>query len=177
MAKSEIIKLRSEEYASYYREYTEHVSEGNLGEVLNSDRSEISALFNALDEEKSLYRYADDKWSIKEILVHCLDTEIIFNARALMFARGEQNPILGYDHEAYVRQSRADEKKLEEIRAFWEVLRKTTIGLFSGFSDIELNRVGNANGNIMSVNSLVYIIPGHVLHHLGVIREKYGVEF
>lgn len=177
MENAEIIPLNNSEYAPYYIEYTEHVAQGTLEEVLRADWKELESLFANLAEEKSLYRYDDDKWSIKEMLVHCMDTEVIFNARALMFARGEQQPIPGYDHESYVRQSGADGRSLDEIKDTWNNLRKMTISLFSTFSDEELQRVGNANGNKMSVRSLIYIIPGHVLHHLGVIREKYGIDF
>lgn len=177
MKNAEIISLDSEEYASYYKEYTEHVPNGTLEEVLHSDLKERSNLFNILTEEKSLYRYASGKWSIKEMLVHCMDTEVIFNARALMFARGEQQSIPGYDHEAYVQESEADKRSLNEIEETWNLLRKTTIHLFSSFSDKQLKKRGKANDNKMTVRSLIYIIPGHVLHHLDVIREKYGIDF
>jgi len=177
MVNTEIIPLNPSEYASYYNEYIEHVEQGTLEDVLQSDWKELKPLFDNLTEEKSLYRYDDGKWSIKEMLVHCMDTEVIFHARALMFARGEQQPIPGYDHEAYVRQSGADRRSLDEIKETWSKLRKMTLTLFGTFSDEELQRIGNANGNKMSVRSLIYIIPGHVLHHLGVIREKYGVDF
>lgn len=177
MANAEIIPLIPSEYAPYYNEYTEHLDQGTLEDVLHSDWRELTALFDSLTEEKALSRYDQGKWSIKEMLVHCMDTEVIFNARALMFARGEQNPLPGYDHESYVRQSGADRRGLDEIRETWSNLRKTTLSLFGAFSDEELKKVGNANGNKMSVRSLIYIIPGHVLHHLGVIREKYGIDF
>jgi hypothetical protein len=177
MANAEIIPLIPSEYAPYYIEYTEHLDQGTLEDVLQSDWRELIALFDSLTEEKALYRYDQEKWSIKEMLVHCMDTEVIFNARALMFARGEQNPIPGYDHESYVRQSGADRRSLDEIRETWSNLRKMTLSLFGTFSDEELKKMGNANGNKMSVRSLIYIIPGHVLHHLGVLREKYGIDF
>jgi len=177
MSKTEIVPLNDDEFAPYYKEYTEHVPEGTLEEILKSDLVELRKLFGVLNEEQALYRYESGKWSIKEILVHCMDTEVIFNSRALMFARGERQPLPGYDHEAYVRESRANEKSLKEIEESWNLMRKTTQNLFSGFADDALNRVGNANGNKMSVKSLIYIIPGHVLHHLGVIREKYRIKF
>ncbi len=177
MQKSDLIELNPEEYEPYYREYTEHVISGTLVDIMSADRQELNALFDKLTDREALYRYAPGKWSIKEILVHCMDTEVIFNARALMFARGEKQAIPGYDHEAYVRNSRADEKTLNEIKESWNLLRKNTLNMFGGFNEAELKQLGNANGNKMSVRSLIYIIPGHVLHHLGVIRAKYGVDF
>jgi len=177
MQKSDLVELKPDEYAPYYREYTEHVTNGTLVDILNADRAELNALFENLTDRDAVYRYAPGKWSIKEILVHCMDTEVIFNARALMFARGEKQSIPGYDHESYVKNSRADEKPLDELSQSWNLLRKNTLNMFGGFNETELTRIGYANGNKMSVRSLIYIIPGHVLHHLGVIREKYQIDF
>lgn len=177
MRKSNLVELNPDEYAPYYREYTEHVTNGTLVDIMNADRAELNALFSRLSDQEALHRYAPGKWSIKEILVHCMDTEVIFNARALMFARGEEQAIPGYDHEAFVKNSRADKKSLDDLSKSWSLLRENTLNMFGGFNDTELKRMGNANGNKMSVRSLIYIIPGHVLHHLGVIREKYGIDF
>jgi len=177
MQKSNLIELNPDEYEPYYREYTEHVNSGTLIDIMSADRTELNALFKKLTDRKASFRYAPGKWSIKEILVHCMDTEVIFNARALMFARGDKQAIPGYDHEAYVMNSRADEKTLKEIKESWNLLRKSTLNMFGSFNEAELRQVGNANSYKMSVRSLIYIIPGHVLHHLGVIREKYGVDF
>ena len=126
--------------------------------------------------EKMLYhRYAEDKWSIKETLVHIIDDERIFAYRALRFARNEQNNLIGFDQDSYAIYSEADKRDLENIFDEYEAVRKSTIALFNGLPEDSLDRMGHGTGtfNNATVRALVYHIAGHEQHHFNLIKERY----
>jgi len=130
------------------------------------------SLANASDATYD-YRYADGKWTIKEVLAHLIDTERIFNYRALRFARKDDTPLAGYDHNSYADYSRANERTptnlLDELRA----VRASTIALFSSFDEAAMLRKGSANALEISVRALGFVQSGHVLHHQKILQEKY----
>ena len=129
----------------------------------------------SLPEEKLYFRYAPGKWSIKEILVHIIDDERIFAYRALRFARNEQNNLIGFDQDAYVHYSNADNRDLDNIFEEYEAVRKSTIALFNGLPEESPSRMGHGTGtfNDATVRALAYHIAGHELHHINLIKEKY----
>ena len=137
----------------------------------------VKKLIYSLPEEKLYHRYAPGKWSIKETLVHIVDDERIFAYRALRFARGEQNNLIGFDQDSYALLSEADKRGLDNIFEEHEAVRKSTIALFNGLPDDSLMRMGHGTGtfNDATVRALAYHIAGHELHHLNLIREKYLV--
>jgi uncharacterized damage-inducible protein DinB len=128
-----------------------------------------------LPEEMLYYRYAEGKWSIKEVLVHIVDDERIFAYRALRFARGEQMNLIGFDQDAYALLSRADERSLDNIFEEYEAVRKSTIALFNGLPEESLTRMGKGTGtfNNATVRALAYHIAGHEQHHINLIKELY----
>jgi uncharacterized damage-inducible protein DinB len=126
--------------------------------------------------EKTLYhRYAEGKWSIKEVLVHIIDDERIFAYRALRFARGEQQNLIGFDQDAYAALSQADERDLDNIFEEYEAVRRSTIVLFNGLPEDSLTRMGKGTGtfNNATVRALAYHIAGHEQHHINLIKERY----
>lgn len=135
----------------------------------------VKKLIYSLPEEKLYHRYAPGKWSIKETLVHIVDDERIFAYRALRFARGEQNNLIGFDQDAYAEYSEADGRDLDNIFEEYEAVRKSTIALFNGLPEDSLMRMGHGTGtfNDATVRALAYHIAGHELHHFNLIREKY----
>jgi hypothetical protein len=135
----------------------------------------VKELIYSLPEEKLYYRYAPGKWSVKEVLVHIIDDERIFAYRSLCFARNEQNNLIGFDQDAYVRYSDADNRSLDNIFEEYEAVRKSTIALFNGLPEESLTRMGHGTGtfNDATVRALAYHIAGHELHHINLIREKY----
>jgi uncharacterized damage-inducible protein DinB len=139
----------------------------------------VKELIYSLPEEKLYHRYAPGKWSIKETLVHIVDDERIFAYRALRFARGEQNNLIGFDQDAYAKYSDADNRALDNIFEEYEAVRKSTIALFNGLPEESLMRMGHGTGtfNDATVRALAYHIAGHELHHYNLIKEKYlGLE-
>jgi hypothetical protein len=154
------------------------------GYILKSgDKDLISALYFSLSELESLdislwielhqQAYFPGKWTLNELIQHIIDTERIMSYRALSFARGESQSLPGYDENAYAALSDANERSIPSLYKEWLALRKSTIDLFESFSSNALMKSGIANGNILSVGALGFIIVGHERHHLDVIQQFY----
>jgi len=127
----------------------------------------------SVPEERLQYRYAENKWTIKEILVHIMDDERIYAYRALRIARNDKTELPGFEQDDYVPYSRANERSLKNILNEYATIRKATITLFENLDEAAFLRTGVANGHIVSVRALAYHIAGHELHHMSVIRERY----
>ena len=135
----------------------------------------VKELIYSLPEKMLYHRYAEGKWSIKEILVHIVDDERIFAYRALRFARNEQLNLIGFDQDSYVIYSKADERDLDNIFEEYEAVRNSTIALFNGLPEDSLTRIGKGTGtfNSASVRALAYHIAGHEQHHINLIKKLY----
>jgi len=169
--------LRPAEYDSYYDIYISNLSAGSLTEVLTADLDMWESFFENITEESNLAAYAPGKWTVKQVIQHCIDTERIFSTRALMFARGETQNIPGYDHELYAVNSDADNRSLASLKSEFLALRNSSRVLFESFSKSEMKKAGTANDKKVTVQALAYIIPGHCIHHFKVLRRKYGLAF
>ena len=165
----------ADEAAPYYHGYIAKVPGENIGEQLVDQLAEVERLFGPLDDPAALARHAAGKWSIKEILGHLIDTERIFAYRLLRIARGDATPLPGFDQNAYVPAGRFDERPLRALAAEFRAVRLSSLALVSGLPPASWSRVGEASGHPVSARALVYIMVGHVTHHLGVLRERYGL--
>ena len=132
-----------------------------------------SDFLRSLSEEKLSYRYAEGKWTIKEILAHLIDDERIYSYRALRFARNDTTELPGFDQDNYALQSGANERSIEDLLQEFATVRSATVALFESFDSQALMRVGTASGNVMSVRAAAYHIAGHELRHLNIIRQRY----
>ena len=169
-----IEKPKEGEYPAYAIMYMKLLPEdGMLLQHLKAGFENMKKLIVSLPGEKLLHRYARDKWTIKEVLVHIIDDERIYAYRALCFARNEKTPLPGFEQDDYVMFSNANERTIENIVHEYEAVRNATIALFDGFDEIALMREGMANNNKATVRALGYHIAGHELHHLNIIKEKY----
>ena len=130
-------------------------------------------LILSLPGEKLTYRYAEAKWTIKEILVHIMDDERIYAYRALRFARNDKTELPGFEQDDYVPYSKANERSLKDIFLEYSTIRNSTILLFKSFGNEDLLRVGIANRHAVSVRALAYHIAGHEMHHVNIIKERY----
>ena len=126
-----------------------------------------------MPEGTLLYRYAEGKWTIKEVLVHIIDDERIYAYRALRFARNDKTELPGFDQDPYAFYSNANVRSIESIIEEYEAVRMSTITLFNGFSDDVMLRSGVANNNEVTVRALGYHIAGHELHHLNILKNRY----
>lgn len=162
------------EYAPYYSRYISKIPHDTpVLDQLHHNAVIVKELITSLPEEKLLYRYEPGKWSIKEVLVHIIDTERIMAYRALRIARNDQTPIPGFEQDDYVPYSAADARDITDIMEEYEAVRKATLTLFHSFTAEAFDRKGTASENTVSVRALAYIITGHELHHLQVLQEKY----
>ena len=164
------------EYPAYAEMYMKLIPrDGRVLEHLAAGLEEAEAVIRALPPARLLHRYAERKWSIKEILVHIVDDERIYAYRALRFARGERQSMPGFDENAYAALSRADERPLDSIFEEYAAVRQATIALFKGLPEDAFLRMGTGSTpeNRASVRALAHHIAGHERHHLNVIRERY----
>jgi uncharacterized damage-inducible protein DinB len=169
-----IEKPKEGEYAPYAIMYIGLLPDDGL--VLKHLRDNLEAtkkFILALPAEKLAYRYAEGKWTIKEILVHISDDERIYAYRALRFARNDKTELPGFEQDDYARYSRANERDLDDILEELTTVRNATISLFNSFDNDALTRAGVANGHVMSVRAAAYHIAGHELHHINIIKERY----
>lgn len=146
------------------------------GLVLQHLRDNLEAtksLIRSLPPEKLTWRYAPEKWTIKEILQHVSDDERIYAYRALRFARNDATELPGFEQDDYTRHTGANGREVEDLIHELDTVRAATISLFEGLPAEALTRSGIANGAVMSVRAAAYHIAGHEMHHVGVIREKY----
>ena len=158
-------------YASMYIDLVP--GDGKLLKHLWDNLQSTKQLIQLLPPDKHLYRYADDKWTIKEILVHIIDDERIYGYRALRFARNDKTQLPGFDQDPFAFHSKANERTMESIVEEYEAVRISTITLFDGFSDDVMLRRGIANNNEATVRALGYHIAGHELHHVNIIKSLY----
>ena len=161
------------EYLPYYEKYVALVPAGGLLATLSRQLEETLALLGGVDETRAAHRYAPDKWSVKGVVGHVIDSERIFAYRALRFARGDQTPLPGYDQDDYGRAANFDARTLADIAAEFASVRAATIALFRSFDDAAWQRRGTANNAEVSVRALAHIIAGHELHHMQVLRTRY----
>jgi hypothetical protein len=165
----------SDEAAPFYQRYIAEVAGENIIEQLAEQLDEVEGLFGSVDDRAALARYAPGKWSVKEVLGHLSDVERIFAYRLLRISRGDQTPLPGFDENAYVPAGRFDTRLLRSLMAEFRSVRQSTLAMVQGLpAECWANR-GEASGNPVTARALAYIIPGHVSHHLGVLRDRYGL--
>ena len=161
------------EYDRYYDPIVALVPDQPILEVLEEQRHEIMGFLGSLDKATADYRYGPEKWSVKEVLGHVVDTERIFGARALCFARGEKKPLPPFEQDEYVTSAGFDRRSLACSSREFETVRRSTESLFDGFDEEQLSRDGIANEVQLSARAVAYIVAGHAAHHMAVIRERY----
>ncbi|HEX9000196.1 MAG TPA: DinB family protein [Blastocatellia bacterium] len=162
-----------DEYAPYYEKYTSLVPEGDIVAALEQQPAATLALLRSLSEEQGNHRYAPEKWSIKELVGHVIDTERIFAYRALRIARGDTTPLPGFEQDGYITNGNFDARRLSDLAAEFETVRQSTLFLLRHLSDEAWARRGVASENEVTVRALAHIIAGHELHHLEILRSRY----
>ena len=168
-----VTELKKEEYNPFYQTYIDVLGDVELLDILRSQLKNFPQFLESLPDEKLNYAYADGKWTIAEALIHVLDTERVFQYRALRFMRGDKTPLPGFDQDLFVPNSNADRRTKESIIEEYRVVRRSTIALFSNMKGQMLHNMGIASDSPMSVAALGFIICGHQKHHRNVIRERY----
>ncbi len=169
------MKARPEdgEFNPYYEKYIALVPEGDIVEIFRSQVQDTLEMLKGIPEAKAGFRYAEGKWSVKELLGHLTDAERLFVYRALCIARGDTQSLPGFEEDDYVRGAAFDALPLSRIIAEFETVRAATISFFANLSDEAWRRKGTANGNGVSVRAIAYILAGHERHHRQVLKDRY----
>ncbi|WP_102272968.1 DinB family protein [Cytobacillus massiliigabonensis] len=161
------------EYAPYYSGYVGLVPDGDIIHILMEQVEETIQLLQDISEKQSLFRYADGKWSVKEVIGHVADTERIMAYRLLCIARGETLSLPGFDENPYVINASFDRLPIKEHIENLRAVRQSTIQLLKGLDNQVWARIGSANDVDVSVRALAYIIAGHERHHRQLLKERY----
>jgi uncharacterized damage-inducible protein DinB len=157
----------------FYKGYVENVKDMDVLEAMKHSSEVTLKLIRSIPEEKGEYRYAEGKWSIKELLAHMIDVERIMAYRALRFSRNDKTDLPGFEESDYAPEANAHARTIKQLADEMERLRLTTIDLYKSFAAPMLSREGTANKNKLSVLTLGYIIPGHETHHRKILTERY----
>jgi hypothetical protein len=163
------------EYGSFFHGYVSSVPEGDVIAILRDSGRTLHERLSPIPEERGGHRYAEGRWTIREVLGHLIDAERIFTYRALRIARGDATPLPGFDENDYVRASGSDTRTLASLVREQAVVREGTVQLFESLPDEAWIRRGTASGAEISVRALAYITAGHALHHFRILGERYGV--
>jgi len=161
------------EYQPYYGRYISLVTGRDLTSTLEAQSAQSLPTLRGISEEKSLHRYAPGKWSVKEVLGHLIDAERIFTYRALRFARNDQTPLPGFEQDPYVASANFDAHPWDDLIAEFEHVRRSTVLFFRALTPEQTLRSGTASQNAITVRALGYIIAGHELHHMAILRDRY----
>lgn len=161
------------EFLPYYEKYIALVPEGDVLSTLATQMASTQALLRSLPASVATYRYAPGKWSVNEVVGHLIDSERIFAARALRFARNDAKALPGFEQEDYVRNANFDACPLSDLASELATVRQSTLFLFRHMGDEAWTRHGVANDAEVSVRALAYIIAGHELHHREILRTRY----
>jgi len=162
------------EYGSNYATYISQVSsEYDLAEELEVSIHRFIKFVQDIPMDKHEFRYAEGKWTIKQIIQHLMDAERIFAYRALRFARKDQTALPGFDENNYAEMAPADQRTIMSLLTEYSAIRHSNILMFKSFSNEELQRIGVASGNEMSVRALGFVMVGHQNHHQRVFEERY----
>jgi uncharacterized damage-inducible protein DinB len=164
---------QASEYAPFYEQYIAMVPDGEIEGTLEAQLRETKLLLGSLSEKGAEFRYAEGKWSIKEVLGHISDSERIFAYRMLRIARGDQTPLAGFEQDDYVNAGNFSARQLAELLEEFTAVRRASILLLQSFDAAAWLRRGVANQKEVSVRALAYILAGHERHHRQILQERY----
>lgn len=165
------------EYAQYYEPYIELVqSDISVLDQLKKNSQKIATTFLSTPEEKLLQPYTPGKWSLKDLLMHMIDTERVFLYRAMRFARRDQTPLPFFDENNYATEARANDLNTRKLIKEYTATRQASLTFFNNLSASQFKHTGMASQFNMSVRACAWIICGHELHHWSVMLDRYGLE-
>jgi hypothetical protein len=163
------------EYAPYYQNYVSQAPEDDILPAMRSQVDALDVLLEGVAPDRETYRYAEGKWSIRELVGHLIDGERMFGYRVLCIARGETQNLPGFDQDQYMLTAPFDRIDLEDLLSEFRLVRLSNIAMLRTLDEAAWMRMGTANDSAVSVRALVYIMVGHVRHHMNVLRERYGL--
>lgn len=168
-----ITRPSEDEYAPMYAGYVRRVPEGDLRGALRAQLGTTLALLRTIGESRGDHRYAPEKWTIKEVIGHVIDTERVMAYRALRVGRGDATPLPGFEQDDYVPNGNFGQRSIAGLAEELEVVRRSTIMLFQHFDEAALVRRGTASGAPVTPRAIAYVIAGHELHHVDILKSRY----
>lgn len=166
--------LKITEYNEYFSRYINKVANNtDLSKGFEEDKNMVINFFSSIPEDKLEYRYQPEKWSIKEVLQHIIDTERIFMYRFLRIARNDKTALAGFDQNIYISPSQANNKSLEELIHEFTTTRLYSINLINSISENNLQNIGTASESQISARACAFVLLGHSIWHIEIIKERY----
>ncbi|MES2543286.1 MAG: DinB family protein [Bacteroidota bacterium] len=166
-------QLPVNEYASYFSAYIQTLEDVELIEELEICIHDFIRFVQNIPMDKFDYRYAEGKWTIKDIIQHMIDAERIFTYRAVCISRNDKTPLPGFEEDDYVLNTDANSRGIQGLLEELAAVRQSTIFLFKSFSPEQLERIGTASGKEVSVRAIGFILIGHQKHHQKIFQERY----
>jgi hypothetical protein len=173
MSPTTISRPRPGECSPYFDRYLALLPDGDVLALLRTQIEETAGMLSALPPALGDYRYAPDKWTIKEVVGHVIDTERVFTYRALRFSRNDATPLPGFEQDDYVAHGEFGRQALATLLAELRAVRAASLALFEGLSDTMLGRRGVASGAELTVRAVPWIVAGHERHHIEILKERY----
>src|SRR5687768_10531010 len=161
------------EFAPFYATYIARVPETDPLPALEAQPAELQLIADRIAAEDELFRYAPDKWSVRQTFGHLIDTERVMGYRAFCIARGEEKPLPGFDEKDYVARADSDERSVKALAHEFAAVRHANLWAIRSWTEDDWTRMGNANGKPVSARAIAYIMAGHVRHHMALLRERY----
>jgi hypothetical protein len=168
-----ISKPSPSDLSKYYQSYLHYIPEDDLLQVLKEQKKVFEDFLGSVSPDKEIFRYAEGKWMLKEVVGHLCDTERILSYRALRISRNDKTPMSGFEENEYTPNSNYKDRTLKNIAEELLAVRSATILLFENMSEEMFDRKGIANNNEVSVRAILFFIVAHARHHMGVIKERY----
>ena len=175
MATTARVRPDATEFAPFYAAYVAVVPDGDVVDTMRQSGRTIGTTLASVAESRGGFRYAAEKWSVREVVGHMIDAERIFAYRALRLARADATPLPGFEENDYVRTAGSDARTLADLTDELRIVREGTVRMYESFPDDAWTRRGVVNGREVSVRALAYITTGHALHHLEVLRTRYAI--
>ncbi|MEA3427189.1 MAG: DinB family protein [Bacteroidota bacterium] len=164
---------QSSEFPSYFARYISQVATDSVAEAVQRYAAVLNDFYTSLPEEKADYRYAEGKWTIKELLQHVIDAERIFAYRILRISRKDTTPLASFDEDLYVQNAQADKRSLASLKEEFLAVRRSSDLLLASLSEEQLAEQGTASNLPVTANAIGFILFGHLLHHKAVLEERY----
>ena len=171
-----VVRPTPEEYTGFDASYVARVPDGaDVFEVLRRQPDQLGAMLQNIWDSKAGMRPKLGEWSIKEVIGHIADQERIFAYRLLRIARGDTTPLAGYDQDAYVASTDLNARTLASLLEEFDLQRRANLLCFEALDDEELARVGTVNDLPVTARALLYLMAGHVMHHIDSLATDYNV--
>lgn len=159
------------ETGAYYHGYIAHVPDGDILETLSRQLDDTVELLRSVEDGSM--RYAPDKWSIRQVLIHMIDTERVFSYRALRFSRGDATPLPGFDQDVFMEMTDVSGRSIASLLDEFRTVRASTLSLLRGLDESAWDRAGVASGYPMTTRGAAWVIAGHERHHAAILRDRY----